>query len=64
MKTEKRHQGRKIRQVVKLHRKWVAEGKREGRAENDLAWRLGQAYRMGAGPDAERARRRTTCIDK
>jgi len=58
MKTEKRRQGRKIRQVVKLHRAWVAEGKQEGRTENALTWRMGQAYRMGVGAGMERARRR------
>jgi hypothetical protein len=60
MKTEKRHQGRKIRQVVRLHRAWESEGRTEGRTENDLAWRMGQAYRMGVGADMERARRRAT----
>lgn len=64
MKTEDRRKGRKIRQVVRLHRAWERAGRTEGRAENDLTWRLGQAYRMGAGLDAERARRRATCIDK
>lgn len=58
MKTEKRRQGRKIRQVVRLDRAWRAEGKREGRTENALTWRMGQAYRMGVGAGMERARRR------
>ena len=58
MNTDRRKLGRKVRQVVRLHRAWDAEGRQEGRSENDLAWRLGQAYRMGVGPAAERARRR------
>jgi len=58
MKTEDRRKGRKIRQVVRLHQEWIRGGRTEGRTENALAWRMGQAYRMGVGPAAERARRR------
>ena len=58
MKTEDRRKGRKIRQVVRLDQAWRAGGRQEGRAENELAWRMGQAYRLGVGPDMERARRR------
>lgn len=58
MKASKRRQGRKIRQVIRLDRAWRADGKCEGRTENHLAWRMGQAYRMGVGPQMERARRR------
>lgn len=58
MRASRRRQGRKIRQVLRLDRAWREGGKREGRTENDLAWRMGQAYRMGVGPQMERARRR------
>lgn len=58
MNADRRKQGRKIRQVLRLDRAWRAGGRQEGRTENDLAWRMGQAYRMGVGADMERARRR------
>ena len=60
MNADRRRQGRKIRQVLRLHREWVAGGRQQGRTENDLAWRMGQAYRMGVGAEMERARRRAT----
>ncbi len=57
MNTNKRHAGRAIRRIVRLDRAWVAGGRQEGRTENALCWRLGQAYRAGYGQAAERARR-------
>ncbi|GAA4699940.1 hypothetical protein [Phytohabitans rumicis] len=60
MNAEQRRRGRKIRQVLRLDRAWRAEGKVEGRTENALAWRMGQAHRMGVGADMERARRRAS----
>lgn len=60
MNATKRRQGRKIRQVLRLHGAWLEACRTEGRTENELAWRMGQAYRMGIGADMERARRRMT----
>ena len=57
MNASKRHAGRAIRRIIRLDRAWRVGGKQGGRTENDLAWRLGQAYRAGYGPAAERARR-------
>lgn len=58
MSSDKRKAGRKIRKILKLDKAWRAGGKQEGKAENALAHKLGQAYRAGLGSDAERARRR------
>jgi hypothetical protein len=58
MSAARRARGKLVRRVLRLDRAWRAEGKAEGRTANDLAWRLGQAYRAGLGPAAERARRR------
>lgn len=58
MNASKRHAGRAIRRIIKLDGAWRAGGRQGGRTENDLAMFLGQAYRAGYGPAAERARRR------
>lgn len=57
MNASKRHAGRAIRRIVRLDRAWKAGDRQEGLTENALCWRLGQAYRAGYGPAAERARR-------
>lgn len=57
MNASKRHTGRAIRRIIRLDRAWKVGGRQEGRTENALAWRLGQAYRAGYGPAVERARR-------
>lgn len=57
MNANKRRTGWAIRRIIRLDRAWVAGGRQEGRTENALCWRLGQAYRAGFGPAAERARR-------
>jgi hypothetical protein len=44
-----RWNGKIIRKVAKLDRKWRAAGKVEGRTENDLAMWLGVAARAGLG---------------
>lgn len=62
MKRAARLRGRKIRQVLRLDRAWRADGKSHGRTENELAWRMGQAYRMGVGPQMEEARRRAAAL--
>jgi len=55
MITTKRHLGRLIRRssnpriarmVARLDRAWRLDGKREGRLENALAWRMGQLSGM------------------
>ncbi len=38
-----------LAEVAKLDRTWRQAGKAEGRTENRLAWKLGQAARAGAG---------------
>ncbi len=43
MSNAKRANGKLIRKVAKLDRRWRLEGKREGRVENDLAMYLGRA---------------------
>lgn len=58
MSKEKRQAGKAVREVVKLDKAWKDGGKQEGQVENKLAHKLGQAYRAGLGPDAEKARRR------
>lgn len=47
MNAVKRSNGKLIRQIAKLDRAWRLAGKVEGRTENALAWRLGQAARRG-----------------
>lgn len=49
MTDAKRANGKLIRKVAKLDRRWRLEGKPEGRTANDLGWRLGQAARAGMG---------------
>jgi hypothetical protein len=60
MNATKRHQGRKIRQVLRLHREWLEACRTGGRTESARECQMGQANRMGLGPDMERARRRET----
>lgn len=58
MNSQKRNHGRQLRRIARLDRAWKAEGKREGRTENALCWRLGQAYRAGiAERDMNKVRR-------
>jgi hypothetical protein len=47
MSNAKRIKGRQLRRIARLDRAWKIEGRREGRTENTLCWRLGQAYRAG-----------------
>jgi len=58
MNAKARRNGRTIRRILKLDRQWRTEGKREGRTENEMCWRMGQAYRAGLGTEMEAARRR------
>jgi len=48
-KINARTAGKLVRKVRKLDRAWRAAGRQEGKLENALAWRLGQACRMGLG---------------
>lgn len=50
----KRAKGKLVRRVAKLDRRWRAEGRREGRTENALAFALGQAARAGLGRKSRR----------
>jgi hypothetical protein len=52
MNSTKRANGKLIRRIAKLDRAWRLAGKVEGRTENALAWRLGQAARAGMGEKA------------
>jgi hypothetical protein len=49
MTNTKRANGKLIRRIAKLDRAWRLAGKVEGKVENELAWRLGQAARAGMG---------------
>lgn len=49
MTNTKRANGKLIRKVAKLDRRWRLEGRQEGRVENDLAMYLGRAARAGMG---------------
>lgn len=55
MSNAKRANGKLIRKVAKLDRKWRDEGQVEGRTENALAMHLGRVYRAGLGRAARRA---------
>jgi len=52
-KTE-RKAGALLRKVAKLDRTWRAEGRNEGRTENELARMLGVAARAGLGRESRR----------
>lgn len=58
MINDKRSRGKLIRKIAKLDRAWRAAGKHEGKTENALAWRLGQAYRAGMGTRARQVQAR------
>jgi hypothetical protein len=58
MISDKRSRGKLIRKIAKLDRAWRAAGKQEGKTENALAWRLGQAYRAGMGTRARQVQAR------
>lgn len=49
MTNTKRANGKLIRKIAKLDRRWRIDGKREGRLENALAFELGNAARRGLG---------------
>lgn len=57
MTKRNRANGKLIRKIVRLDRKWRAEGKVEGRTENDLAMWLGVAARRGLYRASDRARK-------
>lgn len=59
MSKRTRHYGKTIRKVAKLDRRWRLEGQRRGRVENELAYTLGTAYRLGLGRKARRAQNRS-----
>jgi hypothetical protein len=52
MNSTRRANGKLIRKVSRLDKQWRREGMVEGKVENALAWRLGQAYRAGLGGKA------------
>lgn len=47
MTRTQRRTARLFRQTIRLDRAWKAQGCREGRTENDLAWFLGRSARAG-----------------
>lgn len=49
MTRTQRRTARLFRQTIRLDRAWKAQGCREGRTENDLAWFLGRTVRAGVG---------------
>lgn len=53
-----RANGKLIRKVAKLDKRWRVAGKVEGRTENDLAMYLGRAYRAGLGARARKVQAR------
>jgi hypothetical protein len=59
MTNAKRANGKLIRKVAKLDRRWRLEGKAEGRTENELARVLGVAARAGLGAESRRAQCRS-----
>lgn len=59
MTNTKRANGKLIRKIEKLDRAWRLEGKTEGRTENALAWRLGQAARAGMGRKSRQVQNRS-----
>jgi hypothetical protein len=54
----KRANGKLIRRIAKMDRRWRAEGFPEGQLENDLAFEIGNAYRAGLGAAARRVQNR------
>lgn len=58
MSKEARKAGSLLRKVAKLDRTWRAEGRTEGRTENDLARMLGVAARAGLGQESRRMQNR------
>jgi len=58
MNATARRNGKLIRKIAKLDRRWRAEGRPEGRTANDLAMYLGRAYRTGLGTAARRQQNR------
>ena len=58
MTNAKRTNGKLIRKIAKLDRAWRLGGRQEGKTENALAWRLGQAYRAGMGTRARQVQAR------
>ena len=59
MTNTKRANGKLIRRIAKLDRAWRLAGKVEGKLENELAWRLGQASRAGMYGKARAAQNRS-----
>jgi len=59
MTNAKRANGKLIRKVAKLDRRWRLEGKAEGRTENELARVLGVAARAGLGARSRQAQNRS-----
>lgn len=59
MTDTKRANGKLLRKIAKLDRAWRLAGKVEGRTENALAWRLGQAARAGMGAKSRKVQSRS-----
>lgn len=59
MTNTKRANGKLIRKIEKLDRKWRLEGKPEGRTANDLAMFLGRAARAGMGAKSRKVQNRS-----
>lgn len=58
MNKTQRSNGKLIRKIAKLDRAWRLAGKQTGRLENQLAFQLGRAARLGMG----RKSRKVQCV--
>jgi hypothetical protein len=59
MNSQKRANGKLIREIAKLDRAWRLAGKVEGKTENRLAWKLGIAARAGMGAKSRKVQSRS-----
>jgi hypothetical protein len=59
MNSTKRANGKLIRNIAKLDRAYRLAGKREGRTENRLAFKLGVAARAGMGRKSRQVQSRS-----